>query len=208
MLCASWAEARGRSERPGEADRRTLLEIAQRAKRRDPMLAFGSYVLGQLAMWAGDEAAAKKWFYEALRLDPASEAGREVRILARRGTGTLRPTSIGQPSHGARTVEEAALVAGEPVPVGNPLPLPLPLASEPSRVQKPNRRARWLLTGAAMLATAALVVFGAARRSVPHAGSAPSPSLDPVDAEPKDTSASPDGLRGGPTANDPSAALT
>jgi len=56
-LCASWAEARSRSEIPSEADQRTLLEIAQRAKKRDPMFAFGSYVLGQLAMWAGDDAA-------------------------------------------------------------------------------------------------------------------------------------------------------
>ena len=86
LLYATWARARSYREVPIESDQQALLEIAQRAKRRDPTFAFGSYVIGQLAMWAGDDATAKKFFYEALRLDPTSEAGQQVRILARRGT--------------------------------------------------------------------------------------------------------------------------
>ena len=133
-LCASWAEARSRSEIPSEADRHTLLEIAQRAKKRDPMFAFGSYVLGQLAMWAGDDATAKKWFYEALRLDPASEAGQQVRILARRGAETLGPPSTVEPSHRdqpvEKAVEKAPIVAREPVPAAK--------AGAPSRVENSN----------------------------------------------------------------------
>jgi hypothetical protein len=178
-LAASWAEARSRREIPSEADRRRLLEIAQRAKKRDPLFAFGSYVLGQLAMWEGDEATAKKWFYEALRLDPASEAGREVRILARRGTGTVEPPGPGEPSHHDDSVEKAPLAASAPVPAK---------VSQPSRVQKPNRGAKWLLSGAALLATAALVMkFGGARSPVPGAGRAPSSPLAAVDAGPGDS---------------------
>jgi hypothetical protein len=187
-LCASWAEARCRSEIPSEAERRTLLEIAQRAKRRDPLFAFASYVLGQLALWAGDDATAKKWFYEALRLDPASEAGREVRILARREARTLGAPRGGEPSDRAEPAHEAPVVVPRPAPTS---------------VQTPSRRGRWLLAGAAMLATAALVMFGAARSSLPRAERAPSPPLDPVRSEPAEASASPDGSRGGATAGDP-----
>ena len=95
LLYATWAKARSYREIPSESEQRTLLEIAQRAKRRDPMFAFGSYVIGQLSMWAGDDATAKKWFYEALRIDPTSEAGKQVRILARRGPGTADTTRRG-----------------------------------------------------------------------------------------------------------------
>ena len=90
LLYATWARARSYREVPIESDQQALLEIAQRAKRRDPMFAFGSYVIGQVSMWTGDEATAKKFFYEALRLDPTSEAGQQVRILARRGTAARR----------------------------------------------------------------------------------------------------------------------
>src|SRR5262249_11824876 len=76
LLYATWAKARSYREIPTDAEQKTLLDVAQRAKHRDPMFAFASYVTGQLSMWAGDEATAKKWFYEALRLDPASEAGK------------------------------------------------------------------------------------------------------------------------------------
>jgi hypothetical protein len=181
-LGASWAEARSRSEIPSEADQRTLLELAQTAKKRDPMFAFGSYVLGQLAMWAGDDATAKKWFYEALRLDPASEAGQQVRILARRGAGSLEPPSPEPPSPRDGTMEKASGAA-----------------------TSPNRWARWLLAGAALLAAAALVIFGATREPVPRAERSPgtATALEPVDAETKDASASPDARRGEMTASDP-----
>ena len=177
-LCASWAEARCRSEIPSEADQRALLEIAQRAKRRDPLFAFASYVLGQLALWAGDDVTAKKWFYEALRLDPTSEAGREVRILARREARTLGSSGTAEPSRLEPTTDTAPIVAPE----------------------RTNRWARWLLPGAAVLATAAFLIFGAARNSVPRAERAAGSPLPPVDPEPKNASASPDGSRGGPTA--------
>ena len=99
---------------PIESDQQALLEIAQRAKRRDPTFAFGSYVIGQVSMWTGDEATAKKFFYEALRLDPTSEAGQQVRILARRGTaGPAQPGVEGPPRP-----EPPA----EPAPVAAPVP--------------------------------------------------------------------------------------
>ena len=90
---------------PTESDQQLLLDIAHKAKKRDPMFAFGSYVIGQLAMWAGDDATAKKWFYEALRLDPASEAGKQVRILARRAAGAApAPGAEAQPGDDASSV--------------------------------------------------------------------------------------------------------
>ena len=187
-LCASWAEARCRSEVPSEADRRTLLEIAQRAKRRDPLFAFASYVLGQLALWAGDDAAAKKWFYEALRLDPGSEAGREVRILARREARTLGSSGTGESSQREPITDKAPVVAPEPAPAS---------------VQRPPGRGKWLLVGAALLATAALVVFGTARRLLPGTERAPSSSLDLVGSKSKDAAAPPDGPPGSLTASDP-----
>jgi hypothetical protein len=193
VLYATWAEARSRREIPSESDQHRLLEIAQKAKRRDPMFAFGTYVLGQLSMWAGDDATAKKWFYEALRLDPTSEAGQQVRILARRGTGTVALPSMGELLHRDETTEKAPLSPSEPVQATK--------AIEPSRGQKPNRWVKGLVPGAALLATAALVIFGATRKSAPSAGRAPS-SL-PVDSEPKDTSAPPDGRGGGLTASAP-----
>ena len=200
-LSASWAEARCKSEIPSEADRRTLLEIAQRAKRRDPLFAFASYVLGQLALWAGDDVTAKKWFYEALRLDPASEAGREVRMLARREAKLLGSSGTGDPSQGEPTTDNAPVVAPGPAKTADPLPPP----SEPALAHKPNRWTRWVLAGAGLLATAALVMFGATRSSVPQSERATGSPFPAVDPGPKDASVSPDGSGGGPTAGDPGA---
>ncbi len=196
-LCASWAEARSRSEIPSEADQRILLEIAQRAKKRDPMFAFGSYVLGQLAMWAGDDAAAKKWFYEALRLDPSSEAGQQVRILARYGTGTVGPSSTGEPPHRDPTPEKALAAAPEPAPAPRATAT---VSRQPVPAHKPNRWARWLLAVAALSAAAALAVLELTRPSVP--GPAPTSSPEPVVADAKDAAASPDGRPGDVTASD------
>ncbi len=114
LLYATWTKVRSYREIPSESEQRTLLEIAERAKRRDPMFAFGSYVIGQLSMWAGDDATAKRWFYEALRLDPTSEAGKQVRILARRGPGTAIPPGAEEPAELARPPEPAAVSAREP----------------------------------------------------------------------------------------------
>jgi hypothetical protein len=205
LLYATWAEARRRGETPGALDQRTLLEIAQRAKRRDPTFAFGSYVLGELAMWAGDDATAKKWFYEALRLDPTSEAGREVRILARRGTGTVAPPATGERAHRDETPERAPLPGSEPVETTE---LVEPLG------QRGGPRSRWtkrLVPGVVLLATAAVVMLVVVRKSAPSAASAPASSPErapstnlamPVDAEPADTAAPPDARGGGLTARD------
>ena len=111
LLYATWARARSYREVPIESDQQALLEIAQRAKRRDPTFAFGSYVIGQLAMWAGDEATAKKFFYEALRLDPTSEAGQQVRILARRGTAGPAPPGAEVPPRPEAPAEPAPVAA-------------------------------------------------------------------------------------------------
>ena len=206
LLYATWAKARSYREIPSESEQRTLLEIAQRAKRRDPMFAFGSYVIGQVAMWAGDDATAKKWFYEALRIDPTSEAGKQVRILARRGAGAPIPPDGEGPADLARTSEQAPVSVSEPPVQATASPRP---SKTPSRAPSGRGGGR-LLTGAALLATGALVILAVARRTAPSAGPAPgaSPhpaiSVDaalPVDSGDRDSSV-PDG-----PANKPSEAM-
>ncbi len=191
LLYAAWAKARGRSELPNEIDRQTLLEIAQRAKRRDPLFAFGSYVIGQIAMWEGDDATAKKWFYEALRLDPASEAGQQVRILARRGAPTLQ--SVDEPSGHDAPHEPAPTALNEPA-AATDLQRSKVASREPS-----SRWAKRLVPGAALLATA-LVVLAVVKKSAPRAG--PPPGASPVDSQPKETPPPSAGPGGGPTASD------
>ena len=195
LLYATWAKVRSYREIPSESEQRTLLEIAQRAKRRDPMFAFGSYVLGQISMWAGDDATAKKWFYEALRIDPASEAGKQVRILARRGTGTAMPPGAEEPAELAKTSERAPVSTGEPPAQAGEGPPP---STTPS-----SGRTRRFLVGAALVATGALVILAVARRSAtpsagPAAGASPQPALavdaaSPLDSGRKDASVPPDG---------------
>ena len=108
QLYATWARARSYREVPTESDQQAAARDRAQAKKRDPMFAFGSYVIGQLAMWAGDDATAKKWFYEALRLDPASEAGKQVRILARRAAGAApAPGADAQPGDDAEPAPRA-----------------------------------------------------------------------------------------------------
>ena len=181
LLYATWAKARSYREIPSESEQRTLLEIAQRAKRRDPLFAFGSYVIGQLSMWAGDDAAAKKWFYEALRLDPTSEAGKQVRILARRGPGTATPPGAEERTDLAKSPAPASVSAREPS---------VDATAGPQSSRAPaSRRANRLLAGAALLATGALVIFAVAKRSAPSAGPTPGASPQPalsVDAAPPD----------------------
>ncbi|HEY6477782.1 MAG TPA: DUF4388 domain-containing protein [Polyangia bacterium] len=184
LLYATWANARRYREIPSESDRETLLEIAQRAKRRDPLFAFASYVIGQLPMWAGDDATAKKWFYEALRLDPGSEAGAQVRILARRGTGTAA-SPVGETA--------AASPVGEKVPETSPAaapepPLPPTSGGRPAGAGPPSRpRTGRLATGAALLVAGALVIVVVTRRSTPGVDLAPGagpPAVLPSDAAP------------------------
>jgi hypothetical protein len=205
LLYATWAEARRRREIPSASDQLTLLEIAQRAKRRDPLFAFGSYVLGQLSLWAGDDATAKKWFYEALRLDPASEAMEQVRILARRGTGTPEPPGTEMLPERDKTTERAPLPVSEPVQAATK---PVGPSDGPSK----RWASRLLVPGAALLVTAAVVIFGATRKSTPSAvrasGSSPQLAFSvdsalPADSETKDTSAPADGRGAGLTASDP-----
>jgi tetratricopeptide (TPR) repeat protein len=177
LLYATWARARSYREIPTEADQHALLEVAQRAKTRDPMFAFASYVIGQLSMWAGDEATAKKWFYEALRLDPASEAGKQVRILARRGAGA--PSSPAAPE--ASPAPDGKPPAAAPViPVGKPA-APAAQSRPPSPAQAPSGGWGRLVPGVALLATVALIIFVVARRSAPQAGltrvASPPPAL-------------------------------
>jgi hypothetical protein len=192
LLYATWAEARNGSEVPSEADQKALLEIAQKAKKRDPAFAFGSYVIGQLSMWAGDDATAKKWFYEALRLDPTtSEAATQVRILARRSgvpsglsgvwklpeaPGPAEPAyaSASEPP-AAPAPAPAAPAAKEVQPPGAPPPPRRPVSSAPSK-----RRAERLVTVAVVVATAGFVVMLAATKAGPRAGMAPSALPQPA----------------------------
>ena len=179
LLYATWAKARSYREIPSESEQRALLEIAQRAKRRDPLFAFGSYVIGQLSMWAGDDANAKKWFYEALRIDPTSEAGKQVRILARRGPGPAIPPGAEEPADLPKPAEPAPDSLAEPSAHAI-------AGSQPSRAPA-SRGANRRLAGAALLATGALVILAVARRSPPSAGPAPGAARQPalsVDAAP------------------------
>ena len=193
LLYATWAKARSYREIPSESEQRTLLEIAQRAKRRDPMFAFGSYVIGQLSMWAGDDATAKKWFYEALRIDPTSEAGKQVRILARRGTGTAMPPGAEEPADLAKPQSRAPVpgVSRRRTPPGPPA---FQGALEPT--------GHGLLAGVALLATGALVVVAVAQRVGAQRGVYASPSPEaahsveaapPADADHGDSSVPPEG---------------
>jgi tetratricopeptide (TPR) repeat protein len=173
LLYATWAKARRYREVPDESDRETLLEIAQRSKRRDPLFAFGSYVIGQVAMWAGDDATAKKWFYEALRLDPASEAAAQVRILARRKTGAAAAglevvaTKLASP-----TAEESPAAA----PAGVPERPASSAAVGPASARAPARaKGGRLATGAALLAAGVLVVVFVTRKSPPTVELPPTP---------------------------------
>jgi hypothetical protein len=183
LLYATWAKARRYREIPSESDRETLLEIAHRSKRRDPLFAFGSYVIGQVAMWAGDDATAKKWFYEALRLDPASEAGAQVRILARRGTRTAAAAGLetaAQPVPPASEESAAAAPAAAPEP---PAPQPAGGGAPPAPAPS-SKKGGWLATGAALLAAGVLVVVFVMRRT-PTGELPPSPvapAVAPIDA--------------------------
>jgi tetratricopeptide (TPR) repeat protein len=176
QLYAAWARARSHREIPSEVDQQMLLELAQKAKKRDPTFAFGSYVIGQLSMWAGDDEAAKKWFYEALRLDPDSDAGKQVRILARRRAATAAPPGGAGLPHRDEAAEPAPVAVSEP-------PVPAAPGVQPSRAAS-SRRARRLVPGAVLfgmgvLVIGALSIFAVARRSEPGAGFAPSVSPPP-----------------------------
>jgi hypothetical protein len=199
LLYATWAEARIHRDVPSEPDRRALQDIAEKAKKRDPLFAFASYVLGQLAMWSGDDEAAKRCFYEALRLDPTSEAGHQVRILARRGAGAPAPAA---PSHHERTGPSVP----PPIPADARATARLPTAETPEALPpSPPSSSRWtmrLVFSAAFVAAGAYVIFGVARSSVPIEASAPASSpvppvsVDaalPVDAERQDTAGAGEG---------------
>jgi hypothetical protein len=177
LLYATWAEARSRSDIPSEADQQTLLDVAQRAKKHDPTFAFASYVIGQLSMWAGDDATAKKWFYEALRLDPKSEAATQVRILARRGTGPSGLSGLWTLPGAAPPAERAS------APVSAP---PAPRAQAAKGVQPssapPARPVKRLVPVAVVLAAFGFVAVFAATRSGPRAGTAPSATSRPAPA--------------------------
>ena len=183
QLYAAWAKARSYKEVPGEADQKALRELAEKAKRRDPLFAFGSYVIGQLAMWAGDEATAKKRFYEALRLDGASEASKMVRILARRPAAPPSPGRAAQPARGAASAPPPVPAAEPPAPVrpgpqasrapAKPPPFRAPPSAAPASKAPPTGRAKPVVAGAALLATAAVVILAAAKISAPRAGLAP-----------------------------------
>jgi hypothetical protein len=187
LLYATWARARSHREIPGEPEQRALLEIAHQAKKRDPLFAFGSYVIGQLSMWAGDDATAKKWFYEALRLDPASEAGKQVRILARRRPLAPAPSRsevlplAPAPSRSEALDELPAERerAPEPTPLSPAQPAVQPMMTAPISQPAPGRGVTWLLTGAALVAIGALAIFAVARSAAPGAGLPPPPLLPP-----------------------------
>jgi len=195
QLYAAWAKARSFREVPTESDRHALLELAQKAKRHDPMLAFASYVIGQVSMWAGDDASAKKWFYEALRLDPASDAAKQVRILARRAPAVDQPPAAQPPPAAVDKPAPAAISAAPPVaraeaPVQAPpvartaAPVQAPAVTKPAKAPGSGRTG--LVTVGVLLAAGALI-FAYVRKSEPRAELVPIVSTQPavvVDAAP------------------------
>jgi hypothetical protein len=173
-LYAIWARSRSYREVPSEPDQQALLDIAHRAKRRDPTFAFPSYVLGQLAMWAGNDADAKKWFYEALRLDPASEAAKQVRILARRSAGAAAPHAE-PPSLPVEALTSEPAPA--PAPVAARAPAPQSARNAAPAAAQSGSWGRRLVAGGAVLAALAFAIFAVARNQAP--GPAPAPSASP-----------------------------
>jgi len=200
QLYAAWAKARSYREVPAESDQHALLELAQKAKRHDPMLAFASYVIGQVSMWAGDDASAKKWFYEALRLDPASDAAKQVRILARRAPAAP-PSPATQPPP---AIQPPPPVADKPVPAQATAPPPVARPAAPVQappvartvapvqappVNKPAKPPASGLTGFVMvgvLLAGGALVFAFVRNSDPRAEGPPQPAFV-VDAAPPAT---------------------
>jgi tetratricopeptide (TPR) repeat protein len=181
LLFATWANARRYREIPSESERETLLEIAQRAKRRDPLFSFGSFVIGQVAMWAGDDATAKKWFYEALRLDPASEAGAQVRILARRGSRTAAPPSPQMSEEEPAPPPEATAAAAPEATAESPVQPAGGRAPSPSVPPRP--KASLLITAALLSAVVLGIVV--VRRATPASEVPPTfavPTAAPIDA--------------------------
>jgi len=177
-LYALWARSRSYREIPSDPDQHALLDIAQKAKRRDPMFAFASYVLGQLAMWAGNDGEAKKWFYEALRLDPASEAGKQVRILARRTEGSAMFT-LPAPPLPVEALTAKPAPAPAPVAARAPAPAPAPQAAKsvaPAAAQS-GSGGRRLVAGGAVLVALAFAIFAVSRNQAP--GPVPAPSASP-----------------------------
>jgi len=136
-------------------------------------------------MWNGDDATAKKWFYEALRLDPASEAGAQVRILARRGSRTAALA-------GPETVAETPASPGAAeTPAAAPADVPRqPVSSaaageQPARAPAGAKGSGRLVTGMALLAAGVLVVVFVTRKGPPTVELPPAPVMPttaPIDA--------------------------
>jgi tetratricopeptide (TPR) repeat protein len=169
QLYAAWAKARSYREIPAESDQKALLDLAQKAKRHDPLLAFASYVIGQVSMWSGDDDTAKKWFYEALRLDPASEAGQQVRILARRAPPAQPP-----PAAVDKPVETPAPAEPAPPRPAARVEAPAQAAAVTGPAKAPARRSSGPLVMLGLLLAAGAVVFAVVRNTEPRAEPAPS----------------------------------
>ncbi len=87
LLYVAWAELTLLPHDGGHANRRTALkQVAIRAVKQDPNLAFGFFVLGQLSMLGGEEPKkAIRYFAHALRLDPGLvDAERHLRLAKAR----------------------------------------------------------------------------------------------------------------------------
>src|SRR5262245_33149343 len=206
QLYATWAKARSYREVPAESDQKALLEIAQKAKRHDPLFAFASYVIGQVSMWSGDDDTAKKSFYEALLLVPTSEACQQVRILARPAPPT--PAAPPPPVATEKPVEKPAPAEAAKAPPVARVDAPVQAAAVTTPAKAPARRSSGPLVMIVLLLAAGAVVFAVMRNSEPRAELAPTvapaatvaapPALAvdaasaPVAAEHSDTSVAPE----------------
>ena len=148
LLYAIWAERAAIARcRPNPINAAARARAEGEEARPDVRLRV--YVIGQLSMPADDDATAKKWFYEALRLDPASEAGAGPDPRAAwRGARRLPA----ERSSRATTRLQCRL----PFPPVKP-PAAAPPARAPSRPA--GKRGKGVVTGAALIvATGAFVI--------------------------------------------------
>jgi Domain of unknown function (DUF4388) len=101
------------------------LTLSPAALAKEPVGAEQVFQRGMSAMAEGDEAAAKKYFYEALRLDPESPAKSQVRLLALR---TTPPPPVVE-----EIIDE---VEPEPEPAVESVPVPAPKAAPEAEAPK------------------------------------------------------------------------
>ncbi|MEO6573965.1 MAG: DUF4388 domain-containing protein [Polyangiaceae bacterium] len=164
-----------------------------------PLGAGQAFERGLAAMTAGDEVAAKKYFYEALRLDPESPAKQQVRLLALRTTPPppvvevleevepepeepapeVEEPKVEEPKVDALKVEEPAVEEPDEPEVDHgprSRPTPPPRSATPAIEQAPPRSKTGLIAVAIVLAGVAAIIAITTQSPSPTVPGAPTPS--------------------------------